>query len=68
MCYEHDRDELRGRLIGWLKNQDSLLEGIEGYSNLLQSYFDLMDENNDGRLDTTEFREFVQANQSTDEV
>lgn len=68
VCYEHDRDEIRSRLIGWLKNQENLLEGVEGYRNLLKSYFDLMDENNDGKLDATEFREFVQANQSTEEV
>lgn len=68
VCYEHDRDEIRSRLIGWLKNQENLLEGVEGYRNLLKSYFDLMDENNDGKLDATEFREFVQANQSAEEA
>ena len=68
VCYEHDRDEIRSRLIGWLKNQENLLEGVEGYRNLLKSYFDLMDENSDGKLDATEFREFVQANQSAEEV
>lgn len=68
VCYEHNRDEIRSRLIGWLKNHDKSLEGVEGYRNLLKSYFDLVDENNDGKLDATEFREFIQANQSTDEV
>ena len=68
VCYEHDRDEIRSRLIGWLQNQDISLKGVEGYKNLLKSYFDLVDENEDGKLDATEFREFVAANQSTDEV
>ena len=68
VCYEHDRDEIRSRLIGWLQNQDISLKGVEGYKNLLKSYFHLVDENEDGKLDTTEFREFVAANQSTDEV
>ena len=68
VCYEHDRDEIRSRLIGWLQNQDTSLKGVEGYKNLLKSYFHLVDENEDGKLDATEFREFVAANQSTDEV
>lgn len=68
VCYEHDRDEIRSRLIGWLQNQDISLKGVEGYKNLLKSYFHLVDENEDGKLDATEFREFVAANQSTDEV
>ena len=68
VCYEHDRDEIRSRLIGWLQNQDISLKGAEGYKNLLKSYFHLVDENEDGKLDATEFREFVAANQSTDEV
>jgi len=55
-------------LIGWLKNQDQALEGLEGYRNLLKSYFELVDENNDGKLDATEFREFILANQTADEV
>lgn len=68
VCYEHDRDEIRSRLMGWLQNQDISLKGVEGYKNLLKSYFHLVDENEDGKLDATEFREFVAANQSTDEV
>ena len=68
VCYEHDRDEIRSRLIGWLQNQDMSLKRVEGYKNLLKSYFDLVDENEDGKLDATEFREFVAANQSADEV
>jgi len=68
VCFELDRDEIRSRLIGWLKNQDQALEGLEGYRNLLKSYFELVDENNDGKLDATEFREFIQANQTADEV
>lgn len=68
VCYGHDRDEIRSRLIGWLQNQDISLKGVEGYKNLLKSYFHLVDENEDGKLDATEFREFVAANQSTDEV
>ena len=54
--------------MGWLQNQDISLKGVEGYKNLLKSYFHLVDENEDGKLDATEFREFVAANQSTDEV
>ena len=65
VCYEHDRDEICSRLIGWLQNQDTSLRGVEGYTNLLKSYFDLVDENKDGTLDATGFRE---SNQSTDEV
>ena len=68
VCFEHDRDEIRSRLIGWLQNQDTSLKGVEGYKNLLKFYFDLVDENKDGKLDATEFREFVAANQSADEV
>ena len=68
VCYEHDRDEIRSRLIGWLQNQDISLKGVEGYKNLLKSYFHLVDEKEDGKLDATEFKEFVAANQSTDEV
>ena len=68
VCYEHDRDEIRSRLIGWLQNQDISLKGVEGYKNLLKSYFHLVDVNEDRKLDATEFREFVAANQSTDEV
>jgi len=63
VCYKHDRDEIRSRLIGWLQNQDTSLKGVEGYKNLLKSYFDLVDENKNGKLDATEFREFVVANQ-----
>ena len=68
VCYEHNRDEIRSRLIGWLQNQDTSLKGVEGYKILLKSYFDLVDENKDGKIDATEFREFVAANQSADEV
>lgn len=68
VCYEHDRDEIRSRLIGWLQRQDTSLKGVEGYKNLLKFFFDLVDENKDGKLDATEFREFVAANQSADEV
>ena len=67
VCYEHDRDEIRSRLIGWLQNQDTSLKGVEGYKNLLKSYFDLVDENKDGKH-ATEFKEFVAAIQSADEV
>ena len=66
VCYEHDRDEIRSRLIGWLQNRDISLKRVEGYKNFRKSY--LVDENEDGKLDATEFREFVAANQSTDEV
>lgn len=68
VCYEHDRDEIRNHLIGWLKNQNKSPEELDGYRNLLQSYFDMVDENDDGKLDATEFREFVGANQSIAEV
>lgn len=68
VCYEHDRDEIRNHLIGWLKNQNKSPELLNGYRNLLQSYFDMMDENDDGKLDATEFREFVSANQSVTEI
>ncbi|XP_078379068.1 follistatin-related protein 1-like [Oculina patagonica] len=68
VCYEHDRDEVRSHLIGWLKNQNKSPEGSDGYRSLLQSYFDKVDENNDGKLDETEFREFVGANQSIAEI
>lgn len=68
VCYEPDRDEIRSRLIGWLQRQDTSLKGVEGYKNLLKFFFDLVDKNKDGKLDATEFREFVAANQSADEV
>lgn len=55
-------------MIGWLKNQNKSPEVLDGYRNLLQSYFDMVDENDDGKLDATEFREFVSANQSVTEV
>lgn len=68
VCYEHDRDDMRDSLIGWLKVQNKSLEGVDSYRKLLQSYFDMVDENSDGKLDTTEFREFIGANQSVAEV
>lgn len=68
VCYEHDRNEIRNHLIGWLKNQNKSPEQQDGYRKLLQSYFDMVDENDDGKLDATEFREFVGANQSIAEI
>lgn len=68
VCLEDDRDEIHSRIIGWLKTQNNLLEGLQDYKNLLKSYFDLMDENSNGRLDAMEFKEFVQANQTAEKV
>ena len=68
VCYEDDREDIRSRLIGWLKTQNNLLEGVQDYNALVKSYFDKMDENSDGRLDAVEFREFVLANQTMEEV
>lgn len=68
MCYENDRNDVRSHLIGWLQNQDKLSEGLDGYRHLLQTYFDKVDENKDGKLDVAEFRDFVLANQSQAEV
>lgn len=68
VCYENDRNDVRSRLIGWLRNQEKLSEGLDGYRNLLQSYFDKVDENKDGKLDAAEFRDFVLANQSQAEM
>lgn len=68
VCYENDRNDVRSHLIGWLQNQDKLSEGLGGYRHLLQSYFDKVDENKDGKLDVAEFRDFVLANQSQAET
>lgn len=67
VCYEDDREDIRSRLIGWLKTQNNLLEGVQDYNALVKSYFDKMDENSDRRLDAVEFREFVLANQTMEE-
>lgn len=68
VCLEDDRDDIRSRIIGWLRTQNNSLEGLQDYKNLLKSYFDLMDEDNNERLDAMEFKEFVQANQTAEMV
>lgn len=66
VCLEDDRDDIRSRIIGWLRTQNNSQEALQDYKNLLKSYFDLMDEDNNGRLDAMEFKEFVQANQTAE--
>ena len=68
VCLEDDRDDVRSRIIGWLRTQNNSPEALQDYTNLLKSYFDLMDEDNNGRLDAMEFKEFVQANQTAEMV
>ena len=68
VCYEHDRDELRDHLIKWLQNQCESMDEIKCYRKLLRAYFNLVDKNNDGKLDSTEFTEFIKTNDSIGEV
>ena len=67
-CYEQDRDEMRRRLIDWLRVKDESREGMSGFRNLLRKFFDSMDKNKDGGLDSKEFTDLIKTNNSISEV
>ena len=67
MCYEREREDVRSRLIAWLKSQQGT-QAVEGYNNLLRRYFEKLDKNNDTKLDAMEFLELIEANSTVEEV
>ena len=67
-CYEQDRDEMRRRLIDWMRVKDESREGMSGFRNLLRTFFDSMDKNKDGGLDSKEFTDLIKTNNSISEV
>ena len=66
---EKDRNLIRQATIDWLKGQelDLAIEKIS-YKGLLKQYFDILDEDEDGALDTMEFMKLLERNETITEV
>jgi hypothetical protein len=69
VCLEQDRDRIRAALIDWLVLEETSMkvEGIS-YKGLLKQYFDSLDSNNDGGVDTMEFMKLLEKNETVSDV
>jgi len=69
VCLEKDRNSIRKATIDWLKAQELEL-AIEkiSYKGLLKQYFDILDEDADGTLDTMEFMKLLERNETITEA
>jgi len=69
VCLEKDRNLIRQATIDWLKGQelDLAIEKIS-YKGLLKQYFDILDEDEDGALDTMEFMKLLERNETITEA
>jgi len=69
VCLEQDRDRIRTALIDWLVEEELALkvEGIS-YKGLLKQYFDILDNNKDGGIDTMEFMSLLEKNETVSDI
>ncbi|EDO36372.1 predicted protein [Nematostella vectensis] len=68
VCYERDRDQMRGRMIEWMQMQEESLANAAGYQRVLKRFFDMVDKNKDGKLNLKELTELVKYNQTVAEI
>lgn len=62
VCYEHNRDDLRNRLILWLKFQGEVVDESDGDHDIFKKYFDAMDEDKNAKLSRKEFAQLIKSN------
>lgn len=68
VCYEHNRDALRNRLIVWLKFQGEFVDESDGDHDIFKKYFDAMDEDKNAKLSRKEFSQLIKSNESVGQV
>ena len=69
VCREKDRNEMRSKLLTWMKTVEVGLETEgKGYKQMLKDLFLVLDENNDTKLDTMEFVKLLEGNETVSDV
>lgn len=70
VCLEQDRDRIRKALIDWLLVEESNFAVSKNisYKGLLRQYFDILDVDKDGGLDTKEFMSILEKDESVQSV
>lgn len=64
VCMQQDRDNIREAIIGWLKKELKLGFNDISYKGLLLKYFNMLDTDGDGALDTMEFMKLLEKDDS----
>lgn len=65
---QQDRDNIREAIIGWLKKELKLGFNDISYKGLLLKYFNMLDTDGDGALDTMEFMKLLEKDDSISKV
>jgi len=69
VCLEKDRNAIREGLIGWLKAEELEIKfETMSYKSILKQYFDILDDDQDGHLDTMEFMKLLEVNETITET
>lgn len=69
VCREKDRNEMRSKLLTWMKTVELGLETEgRGYKQMLKDLFLVLDENNDTKLDTMEFVKLLEGNETVSDI
>jgi len=69
VCLEQDRNRIRNSLIDWLMQEEEDLKVDKiSYKGLLKNYFDILDNNKDGGIDTMEFMKLLEKNETVSDI